>query len=121
MTFDRQAFFDRAVRGIRTQGALAGIPGGACFYREPDTGHKCAVGWSIPDEAYSPAFEMHIPGFKGDDTSKKLALAAGLEEGADTVFALRVQSLHDNSETVPEFLHKAEGFAIALCLSFPAE
>lgn len=55
MTLTRQEAFNTALAGLRQQGRPSGGSGG-CFYRSPD-GCKCAIGWLIPDDKYSPDLE----------------------------------------------------------------
>lgn len=56
--FDRQKAFTDAVAGIWSQQAMAKPDPmrAGCSYRDP-RGNKCAVGWLIPDENYSPDLE----------------------------------------------------------------
>ncbi|WP_028210747.1 hypothetical protein [Paraburkholderia mimosarum] len=58
MTLETQGVFDYVVSHLLPQNAQATAPGSAkCMYRAPD-GKRCAVGWLIPDDVYSPAFEF---------------------------------------------------------------
>lgn len=56
----KQALFDRAVKGLASQGfAPSYLPdNGTCAYRGED-GKRCAVGHLIPDAVYKPEMEGH--------------------------------------------------------------
>lgn len=70
--FDRQKAFDTALNGLRKQGRRS-MNGWQCAYRGVG-GLKCAVGFLIPDDKYSPIVEgftanrvTHLVGGGADD------------------------------------------------------
>ncbi|MGF6978989.1 hypothetical protein QFZ94_007504 [Paraburkholderia sp. JPY465] len=58
LTLDAQDVFDIVAWHLLRQNAQATLPGTAkCMYRAPD-GKRCAIGWLLPDEVYSPSLEF---------------------------------------------------------------
>lgn len=62
----RQEMFDKAYRGVMSQGGPSVYSGFnyACRYRGAK-GRKCAAGWLIPDEQYSSSMEGITADFLG--------------------------------------------------------
>jgi hypothetical protein len=91
--FSKQETFDIVARALAAQGRPSrqegpdSPAGGRCAYRG-DGGTKCAAGWLIPDDVYSPDMEGHFA------TSPEIAdvLAA---EGHDYHLAEDLQDAHD--------------------------
>lgn len=52
-----QEAFDRSIEGIVSQGFEQSCFDFDCAYRGKH-GRKCAIGWLIPDEEYSPSIEI---------------------------------------------------------------
>jgi hypothetical protein len=111
--FDKQKFFDTGVLGIRRQGQRA-VSEGSCVYRSP-SGLKCFVGHNIPDSAYTPNMENSIPCWDGsygvDDSSHRIAVAAGAESKHDALFMRVCQSAHDGAVNMDDFVRKARSVA----------
>jgi len=109
-----QKMFDTAAVGMLKQGKKS-IEGNACRYRGGD-GCKCAVGFLIPDDLYSPDIEgtSVFSSFKGPTASlypDELDAALKLREtishliGHDDLRDLRIdlidglQDIHDSAES----------------------
>lgn len=116
-----QEMFDKAVTGIKKQGRLSQGPvnpgngkPGVCYYRHPDDpAVRCAVGHLIPDELYnsktmegrnvsSDAVRGALPGIHRS--------SAGHPSPAMSMLS-QLQTAHDNSSTVEEFLARADSVA----------
>ena len=116
-----QEIFDKSVAGIKKQGRLSQGPmnpgngkPGVCYYRHPDNpAVRCAVGHLIPDELYnsktmegrhvrSAAVLAALPG-----TPRK---PAGHPSPAVSMLS-QLQTAHDDSHTVEEFLTRAAAVA----------
>lgn len=109
---NRQELFDKAVQGIRDQGCLSKTEFGGCYYRHPDNpAVRCAVGHLIPDEIYVPDMDQGSYGsaFDFSFTSRFSQLPASLVAEQD--FLLSLQSAHDDSHDVSDFLSKAKTLA----------
>lgn len=92
-TFNRQEAFDIAVKGVTAQGCASYDQGIGCLYWGPN-GTKCAVGFLIPDELYSPNLENKIP---TDDSFDKVAEKLGWTTD-DREFLVRLQRYtHDEA------------------------
>lgn len=120
-----QEMFDKAVTGIKTQGRLSQGPvnpgngkPGVCYYRHPDDAAvRCAVGHLIPDEMYDGKK------MEGRSVNSDAVLGAPLREhlGIPRVSAghpsppvsmlFQLQTAHDDSHTVEEFLTRAASLA----------
>ena len=119
-----QEMFDKAVTGIKKQGRLSQGPvnpgtgkPGVCYYRHPDDAAvRCAVGHLIPDELYDRKME-------GRNVSSDVVLRTSVREHlgiprrpaehpspAESMLS-RLQTAHDNSSTVGEFLTRATDVA----------
>lgn len=94
-----QAFYDKTIRHLLTQGKQAISTGGNCWYRSPD-GLSCAVGCHIPDELYSPVLEKksitticdtYIADVPAEQREAIRALIPSLE------LAQALQVIHDSS------------------------
>lgn len=94
-----QEIFNKAINGLMAQGAPSVDAEGHCLYRGPN-GLKCGAGQLIDDEFYSPKFE----GECSDSGMLLLALeASGVPKTASELVAA-VQSAHDSSSKLPNFL-----------------
>jgi hypothetical protein len=117
-TFDKQDAFNRAVSGLASQGFQRSTRSVSnwCAYRG-DGGKRCAVGWLIPDGAYSSKIE-------GDSASQEDvldALKVPLDD-ADAIFFLgRLQKAHDNAPTPDVMRERLIRLALNECLTIPAE
>lgn len=116
MSFSRQEIFDKAVSGIIAQDALAQNRDGyntviSCFYfdLQYDTGRKCALGQLLSDEdaVHMEQYNrgMSIASLTQPDLDK-FGIAAD-----DVEFAQRLQSAHDHSASVDDFLCFANDLA----------
>ncbi len=112
----RQEMFDRAVRGLRSQGferaAVSSGMGTRCVY-QTKSGHRCAWGWvdrSLTNES-GRVDTLHI---------RKVGLAATLEEW-DVSWALSLQEAHDVSKSPADMERTLRNFAITYELVFPEE
>lgn len=85
----RQEMFDTAVRGVISQGAPSVDRFGGCLYRGPN-GLRCAAGWLIPDDKYSPELE-----------SKTVDALEGIFPELQLEFLGALQCAHDYSSLDP--------------------
>ena len=93
-----QEVFDKAVNGIRAQGALSVNGEGLCCYRGPAE-TKCFVGQLITDEAYDPELE-------GAGAAMSSVLAALVRSGVGGLpvnFLVDCQVAHDDADDLDEF------------------
>ena len=88
----------RAVDGIVAQGALSKNSQG-CFYFDPDTGNRCAVGHLV-DEETARIWDKVKGGYVMD-----VCLPPELEPHLPLL--VKLQEAHDGSVTVEEFVEKA--------------
>jgi len=105
---DNQAVFDAVRTHFTKPGArLATIEplttpdnGNGCFYRD-GKGNACAFGCLIPDEMYEPEME-------GRSTDEVVTLWPEVrelfDESVDTAFLDELQSAHDESGSLSQFL-----------------
>lgn len=90
---------------------LAKAEGGDCLYRMEDTDgvtRACAVGCLIPDSVYDPGMEGPIKGGSVDNLAvgfPKLGLTKNL---GLLSFLTMVQSSHDFSKSVDQFLRELD-------------
>lgn len=105
---DHQTIFNTAVMGVMTQGRQAFNKDGACALRGADN-CKCAVGWLIPDEAYSLDLEewSQLDLYDGPDElfesplGEVLAPITGTSGSTfDLLMALQIE--HDETITLQE-------------------
>lgn len=85
----RQEMFDRAVRGLASQGWKACESGSHCAYTN-DQGHHCAWGWvdtSLAEKQRGSVVDLR---------KTKVGLAAGLSD-KDLKFAQELQVAHDTA------------------------
>lgn len=122
MLTNHQEILNHVVRSLRKQGRPSAVPdeeegGVRCLYRGPD-GIRCAAGFCLPDEHYSP-------GYEGTSASK---VFEGLLPEATRCLLDRLQGAHDEaaSETVAnpddwlfEFEEKACDVAHDCDLTYP--
>ena len=116
-----QEMFDKAVTGIKKQGRLSQGPAnpgngkpGVCYYRHPDDAAvRCAVGHLIPDEPYdSKTMEgrsVNSDAVLGAPMREHLGIprsSAGHPSPAVSMLSA-LQTTHDHSSTVEEFLDRA--------------
>lgn len=116
MSFDRQAAFEKMVRGLHQQGRKSGIRENGrltCQYRG-DGGTKCAVGFLIPDDEYNSDIEGETcnPGTMAGRLLRELYGCTG----DDLLFLATVQGrLHDYTEDnvlfIQEMLRQATWIA----------
>lgn len=114
---DLQTIFNEAVAHMVKQGTRSRIPGGGmCAYRSPG-GLKCAVGYFIPDENYSPQLE-------GKGASQPQVVKALPQEIVATARALelldKLQTLHDDRMPGRHFNLYVKQIALHFNLDIPA-
>lgn len=111
----RQEMFDAAYIGLASQGFIRSMSNQGCAYRG-DEGRRCAIGWIMPDEAYSPDLEGLSP--MNCEIEKALDLASG-----DICFADELQEAHDGDahegDTPEAMKERLESFAIKYNLTVP--
>lgn len=103
-----QDLFTEAVTGVVLQGEPS-WDGQNCFYRD-DSGHKCALGFLIEDEDYSPDMEGETISTHGHYKEINLAIQhhIGRELGYREIIILqKVQQAHDNAATQCDGDHRA--------------
>lgn len=83
----RQEIFDAAYKGLASQGFVRSLAEVGCAYRGAE-GRRCAIGFLIPDEKYSPELEGLTP----EDIV--VCRAADICED-DWMFAKDLQEAHD--------------------------
>jgi hypothetical protein len=93
-----QELFDTIVAGLRSQKARSvmaplGDEEEACAYRGVE-GRKCALGWVIPDEDYTPALEGQTLGGLLQNNMLPDELAQEFEVNRHLLIIL--QSIHDH-------------------------
>ena len=93
-----QEVFDKAVNGIRAQGALSVNGEGLCCYRGPAE-TKCFVGQLITDEAYDPELE----GAGASMWSVRVARVSSGVGGLPVNFLVDCQDAHDDADDLDEF------------------
>lgn len=106
----RQEIVDIAVAGIVKQGELA-RSGGECRYRMSN-GCKCAIGWNIPDNKYSPKMEM--------ESLINLLPVANISPN-DCAFSFKLQGIHDEAKDVADFLPSVRSLCNEYALTIPKE
>ena len=120
-----QEIFDKSVTGIKTQGRLSQGPvnpgngrPGVCYYRHPDDATvRCAVGHLIPDELYnSKTMEgrnVRSAAVLGIAMRERLGIPRTAPGHPPPVVSMlsQLQTTHDNSSTVEEFLTRAADVA----------
>ena len=116
---NNQQALDKAVAGIKKQGALAQIDRGPhvprlCSYIN-ENGHKCAVG-QLLTKATAQRWEKWGTGGVRNIPDGPIA-EAGLQN-VDMDFLINLQAAHDEARSVEEFLLKAETVATAFELEF---
>ena len=120
MTFDKQAAFNRSVKGLASQGfrRSTGNYNGAsgCAYRGRD-GRRCALGWLIPDKRYDRALENQVP----DYCDELLVAVLGKKtRSTKTISFLRyLQEAHDFSESPNDMKMNLRNFAEEHKLKLP--
>ena len=102
-----QRVFHKAVGGVVAQGCLGmDAPGGVCRYRTSG-GPKCGIGHLIPDEEYEPAFEeLGVRSIVG-----RVPALADLGDWVGLDFLERLQSCHDDSDSLERFVLEARELA----------
>lgn len=119
-----QEIFDKSVTGIKKQGRLSQGPvnpgngkPGVCYYRHPDDAAvRCAVGHLIPDELYNGKMEgrnVSSDAVLGTAMREHLGIPRSSAGHPSPVASMlsRLQTAHDDSHTVEEFLTRAAGVA----------
>lgn len=103
---DLQEIYDVSVTGLASQGFQNSYAeDGTCAYRGTN-GRKCAIGWCIPDDKYSPEIELKsIATILGDPKLKMVLAHFPYHVHVETLREL--QMCHDLSYTT-------EGMRIAL-------
>ena len=105
-----QDIYDTAVAGLASQGFQPAYNteygGPSCAYRGTE-GRKCAIGWCIPDELYSPAMEhknikaLLVGSFKD-------SLQGLFPDSISTDTLLELQKCHDNYVAASEATNVVE-------------
>lgn len=120
-----QEIFDKSVAGIKAQGRLSQGPvnpgngkPGVCYYRHPDDAAvRCAVGHLIPDELYNSKTmegrDVRSAAVLGTAMRKHLGIPRTAPGHPSPVVSMlsQLQTAHDNSSTVGEFLTRATDVA----------
>lgn len=88
-----QTYYDLLVRTSREGGFPAVDGKQSCRYRMDD-GRRCAVGWAIPDEAYSPSIEGKVVDHDEMPAEVLNAIEAAVPGLGLADFA-QIQRLHD--------------------------
>lgn len=97
-----QRIFDKAFKGLQSQGFVRSTLRGACQYRGLD-GLRCAIGHVLPDDVYEPSMEGNNVGYLlcEEDFRKRFEgsqdPAAKDLLGADEDFLAEMQDAHDES------------------------
>lgn len=89
----KQEMFNRAVRGLASQGWLPSVDFkqmGGCAYMSDDGTRRCAWGWVDPDEPLLNKYAKSVERARED----KIGLAAELSD-EDLEFAKQLQNAHD--------------------------
>lgn len=125
----KQVIFNAAYNGLRSQnfrrsvGPVVGTRKGSapplCVYRA-EGGLKCAIGHVIADEHYSTDLELQCA------SAKPVRQAVAKSLGVPTAlvlpdFCVRLQSIHDNSESSTPMETRLKTFANSYGLTIPAE
>lgn len=120
-----QEMFDKSVTGIKKQGRLSqgpmntltGTPD-TCYYRHPDDAAvRCAVGHLIPDELYNSktmegrnvCSDAVLGALRGEHLG--IPSTAPWHHSPAVYMLSQLQTAHDNSSTVEEFLTRATDVA----------
>lgn len=95
----RQEIFDAAYKGLASQGFVRSLADVGCAYRGAE-GRRCAIGFLITDEKYSPGLEGLTP------SDVAVRRAANINDD-DCEFAEELQEAHggpdgDAEEDTPE-------------------
>lgn len=120
-----QEIFDKSVAGIKKQGRLSQGPvnpgtgkPGMCYYRHPDDpAVRCAVGHLIPDELYDRKLmecrDVTSDNVLGTSMRALLGIPIRVDAHPSPVVSMlsQLQTAHDNSSTVEEFLTRAASVA----------
>lgn len=120
---DRQEMFDKAVAGIRAQGALARDEY-FCYYITP-AGHRCAVGQLISEKLAKTIENYEL---SNEDTSVLTlssipeAVEAFAADGIDIEdeFTDALQKYHDSSLSLEDFERNLSSFAHTWRLEYNA-
>lgn len=111
MTRTRQEIFDLAWNGLKAQGFERSTSWtGRCAYRG-DGGRKCAIGHSIPDEAYDPELEGPI--------EHPVLVAANISR-SDLDFCRALQRKHDYADSPRDMAETLAQFAHDNSLTIPS-
>jgi hypothetical protein len=125
----RQQVYNQVVEGFIAQKRMAMSPGNAaCYYREPETKAKCAIGMLIPDELYNSEIEFHsiadllegCTGFKHIDAVGK-HLRSILDDGDrwdNEQFLSQLQESHDLASDQHELFYNLKELAIRFHLDY---
>lgn len=116
MTKTRQEIFDIAYRGLASQGFKRSKDGGACAYRDSN-GRKCAIGWLIPDDKYTPYIENDTPS-AGCQNGYMVRELAGISY-EDASFATNLQRCHDDATNCVGVKSRLRDFAKRYKLTIP--
>ena len=106
---DRQEIFNTAVAGLHSQGFERSVNStGQCLYRTDD-GKRCAVGWCIPDDKYSPNIEYKNV---GSIMISKNIFDLKVNDNFEGIWFLdRLQECHDTGITPNRMVRKLSEFA----------
>jgi hypothetical protein len=105
--------FDEVTRHLIRQGRPSlGVPyenfAPRCRYRGDD-GCRCSIGCLIPDDKYEERFEnvaidVDLRTGRRSEESRAICAAAGISD-EDTLFAKRLQRIHDRGATAKDCCH----------------
>jgi hypothetical protein len=113
-SLSRQAMFDRAVIGLRSQGYERSVDAvGTCLYASHGNERRCAWGWV--DRDLTPD---HNFGTVSSLRSNNIGIAAKLDQ-ADLDFANALQRCHDFASSPSEMRAMLRAFAIMFMLLWP--
>lgn len=110
MSLTKQEMFDRAYRGLASQGWRRSTGSSGCVYLTAD-GRRCAWGWvdtSLESDAYGSVGRLRRHG---------IGIAASLDDSM-LEFAERLQIRHDNADD-DHLRMRLEEFAAEHSLSIP--
>lgn len=107
----RQRLFDNAWNGLKSQGFERSVNDmETCVYRGVG-GRKCALGWSISDDKYTPDMDSRDVENASARTDAVLA-ACGVSTDFDMcTFTAKLQRCHDNAYFHDEMKYRLRNFA----------
>lgn len=110
----RQEMFDRAVRGLRSQGyRQCRSDVGGCAYTSEDGTEHCAWGW------VDTSLERHTNIYVSRLAEENVGVARQLQSDADIAWARALQECHDLASTPERMENKLRDFAACYSLTWP--